>query len=68
VRDVVVVDRDTKKPEVFRLAGPEYLAVAPDREGWITSECLGVRMRARTSQPPHLVVEDLADPGRRTEI
>lgn len=68
VGEVVVVDRDTKKPEVFRLAGPEYLAVAPDREGWITSECLGVRMRALASQPKRLVVEDLADSGRRTEI
>jgi Uma2 family endonuclease len=68
VREVVVVDRDTKKPEVFRLAGPEYLAVAPDREGWVTSECLGVRMRALASGPKHLVVEDLADPGRRSEI
>ena len=68
VREVVVVDRDTKKPEVFRLAGPEYLAVAPDREGWVTSECLGVRLRALASQPKRLVVEDLADAARRSEI
>ena len=68
VREVVVVDRDTKKPEVFRLAGPEYLAVAPDREGWVSSECLGVRMQALAPLAKHLVVEDLAGSRRRTEI
>jgi hypothetical protein len=52
----------------FRLAGAEYLAVAPDREGWVTSECLGVRLQALAPQPTHLVVEDLADAGRRSVI
>ena len=68
VPEVVVVDRDTKKPEVFRLAGSKYLAVAPDRDGWISSERLAVRLTVTASQPARLIVEDLSDTSRRCEI
>jgi Uma2 family endonuclease len=68
VREVVVIDRDTKRPEVFRLAGAQYLAVAPDREGWLSVEALRVRLRTATDDTPRLVVEDLDDPQSRTEI
>jgi Uma2 family endonuclease len=66
VREVVIIDRDSKRPEVFRLAGSQYLAVAPDREGWVPSECLGVRFRADEGQ--RLLVEDVQDPSLRTQI
>jgi Uma2 family endonuclease len=68
VREVLVVDRDTKKPEVFRLAGSHYLAVAQDREGCVTSECLGVRLRQVAGPPARLILEDLSDPHARIEI
>jgi len=66
VREMIVIDRDTKKPEVFRLAGPQYVAVASDREGWLTSEALRVRFR----QTPGcvLVIEDVDDPSAKIEI
>lgn len=66
VREVLVIDRDTKRPEVFRLAGRQYLAVAADRDGWVTCEALGTRFRAVDG--PRLAVEDLAEPAVRTEI
>jgi Uma2 family endonuclease len=66
--EVVVVDRDTKVPEVFRLAGTRMVAVAADREGWVVSERLRVRMRVLKGAPPKIVVEDLDDPASRAEI
>src|SRR5262249_37293053 len=66
VREVLIIDRDSKRPEVFRLAGSQYLAVAADREGWVPSECLGVRFRADEGQ--RLLVEDMQDPSLRTQI
>ena len=66
--EVLVVDRDAKKPEVFRLAGTQYLAIAPDREGWVTSERLGVRLRVAAGPPARLVLEDLSNPAARIEI
>jgi Uma2 family endonuclease len=66
VREVLVIDRDTKRPEVFRLAGRQYLAVAAERDGWVTSQVLGARFRPVDG--PRLAVEDLAEPAVRTEI
>lgn len=66
VREVVVIDRDSKKPEVYRLAGKQYLAVAPDREGWARSEVLGVRFGL--AEGPRLTVEDSTDSSTRVEI
>lgn len=67
VREVIVIDRDTKKPEIFRLAGSQYVAVAMDREGWLGSETLRVRLR---QAPGSLVlaIEDADDASLRTEI
>jgi Uma2 family endonuclease len=65
VRETIVIDRDTKKPEIFRLAGSQYVAVAADREGWLTSETLRVRFR----HAPHaLVIEDVDDPAVRAQL
>src|SRR5712691_9295237 len=43
VREVIVIDRDTKRPEVFRLAGPQYVAVQADADRWLRSEVMEVR-------------------------
>ncbi len=45
VRQVIVIDAKTRKTEVFLLAGDGYVAVAPDREGWLVAEVLGLRLR-----------------------
>lgn len=47
VREVVVIERDTRRPEVFRLAGKSYVAVAADPEGRVPVEALRVRLAAR---------------------
>lgn len=66
VREVIVVDRDTKQPEVFRLTGTQYVAVQPDREGWFRSGTLNERF---TRTPAgRLAIEDASDPGTRSEI
>jgi len=68
VCEVIVVDRDTKRPEVYRLAGPQYVAVAEDDEGWFFSTCLGVRLRVLAGATPRLAIEDAQDRSVRTEI
>ncbi len=67
VREVVVVDRDTKQPEILRLGGSAYVAVASDHEGWVTSEAMRVRWR-RPIGSPVLEVADLDAPTVRIEI
>jgi Uma2 family endonuclease len=66
VREVIVIDRDTKRPEIYRLAGPQFLAVQPDRDGWLGSETLHVRFTV--SHTGRLVIEDADDSSVRTEI
>lgn len=67
VRDVVVIDRDTKRVEVFVLAGPDYVPAAADADGWIASAALGVRLRT-ASGGPTLQVQDLAEPAVSVEL
>ena len=63
VRDVIVIDRDTRDVEISRLAGSHYVAVQKDREGWLHSEALRVRFtRTDSSQ---LVIQDLDDSSAR---
>ena len=61
VREMIVIDRDTKRPEVFRLAGSQYLAVSPGLDGFVLAETLGIRFRVVDG--PRLVVEDAAEPS-----
>jgi Uma2 family endonuclease len=68
VREVVVIPRDSKKPELHRLAGGQYIVVAPDRDGSVLSETMGVRFSRDPGPPPRLVVQDAADPSSRTAI
>lgn len=66
VREVIVVHRDTKKPEIHRLAGSQYVAIQVGPDGWLCSEVLKVRFTSTASQ--RLVIEDLEDPSARTEV
>jgi Uma2 family endonuclease len=66
VREVIVVDRDTKQPDIFRLAGTQYVAVQADREGWLRSDVLNVRFTRTTSG--RLLIEDANDPSTHSEI
>jgi Uma2 family endonuclease len=59
VREVIVVHRDTKNAEVFRLSGSRYVAVEANEQGWIASEALSVQIRRVDAQPPRLAIEDL---------
>lgn len=68
VREVIVIDRDTKRPEVYRLAGPQYVMLQPDSDGWLVSEPLGVRFCQVADVRARLAIEDTADASVRTEI
>lgn len=68
VREVIVCDRDTKEPEIFCLAGPQYVRLQPNRDGSVTSAVLGVRLRRSGGTPPRLRVEDVADASISVEI
>jgi Uma2 family endonuclease len=66
IKEVIVVHRDSKQPEIFRLAGPQYVALQPDPNGKLLSETMRVRF-SRTAAG-QLAVEDADDPATRTEI
>jgi Uma2 family endonuclease len=66
--EVIVIDRDTKRPEIFRLAGPQYVALQADRDGWLLSETLRIRFRVLDTTPARLAVEDPIDASVRDTI
>lgn len=68
VREVIVCQRDSKEPEIFRLAGAQYLVVQVDQDGWLASNVLGVRFRRIGERPPRLRIEDSVDPSVTVEI
>jgi Uma2 family endonuclease len=70
VSEVIVIDRDSKRSEIYRLAGSQYVAVQADRSGWLASEVLGIRIAGGGGDPRRLtvIIEDLLDPSRRYEI
>jgi Uma2 family endonuclease len=66
VREVIVVDRDTKHPEIFRLAGSQYVAVQADSDRWLGSDVMNVRLM--WTDAGRLVIEDVEDSTSRSEI
>lgn len=68
IREVVVIDRDTKRPEIYRLAGAQYVALQPDADGWLRSETMTIKFRSSEGQQPRLRIEDARDPAAHTEI
>ena len=68
IREVVIILRDEKTSELFRLTGDRYLPVVADSHGRLLSEALGVRFGHLAASQPRLVLEDAAEPATRTEI
>src|SRR5204862_7507156 len=68
IREVIVIDRDTKRPELYRLAGSRYVALQEDDQGWLRSEAMNVRFGRIAGEKPRLAVEDVRDPTSRVEI
>lgn len=66
--EVIVCDRDTKQPQIFRLAGAEYEVMPADREGWVVSTVLGVRLLRVEGTPPRLRIEDAGDLSASVDI
>jgi Uma2 family endonuclease len=68
VRDVIVIDRDSKRVELYRLAGSQYVLVQWDARGWVRSEAMDVRFKSVEEPRPSLIVEDVQNPAVHTEI
>jgi hypothetical protein len=66
--DVIVIDRDSKRPDLYRLAGPQYLLVQPDAQRWLRSDVMGVRFRGVEQPTPQLIVKDVLDQTIHVEI
>lgn len=68
IREVVVIPRDLKKPELHRLAGAQYVLVSPDADGMLPCQTMAVRFGHEPGPKPRLVVEDAAEPAHRVLI
>ena len=68
VREVIVIDRDSKRPELYRLAGSQFVALQEDGQGLLRSESMNVRFGRIAGEKPRLAVVDAVDPGKRAEI
>lgn len=68
VQEVIVCDRDTKRIEIMRLAGSQFVALQPDPDGWLTPTVLGFRFRRQEAMPPRLRIEDARDPAASVEV
>jgi Uma2 family endonuclease len=46
VREVWIIDRDSRRPEIFVRSGDRFVERPAGREGWVESEVAGAEMRA----------------------
>ena len=67
-REVVIVDRDTKRPEIHRLAAGEFVPLRADAEGRLFAETMNLWFRTVEALPPRLRIEDAFDPGVCVEL
>jgi Uma2 family endonuclease len=68
ITDVIVIDRGSKRPELYRLAGSQYILVQSDTNRWLRSDVMGVRFSAVEQPAARLIVEDVVDAGIHVEI
>jgi Uma2 family endonuclease len=43
---VWIIDRDSRRPEIFVRSGDQFVQRPADRDGWIISEVAGAELRA----------------------
>jgi Uma2 family endonuclease len=67
-REVIVINRDTKQPEIYRLAGNEFVVLQANALGWLRAETMNMRFRRIDARPPRLRIEDAIDPAVSAEI
>ena len=66
---MIVIDRDSKRTDIYRLLGPQYVMLQADRDGWLASEAMDVGLkRGGESDRPVLLIEDRRDSSKRGEI
>jgi Uma2 family endonuclease len=58
VREVWIIDRDTKRPELFELVGDEFQPQETDAEGWLRSNVAGVELRATAGEKLEIRIAD----------
>ena len=66
VREGIVIDRDTKRPQIYRLAGTQYVAVQAREDGSVDSDVMKVRFVSTGAG--RMQLEDVDDPATRVEI
>ena len=65
VREVIIVHRDSKEVELYRLEGSEYTQAGRNEEGWLESEVFEVRF---TTSDSNLVIRDCREPASQVQI
>jgi Uma2 family endonuclease len=68
VREVIVIDRDSKQVELFTLEGTHYARALAAADGSVMSSVLGITLRTLPQTPPTLLVQDSGDASLVTEI
>lgn len=68
VLEVIVIERDSKRTEVFRLQQGAYSRDIADATGGLTSRTMNVSFAVAEGSPPRLVVGDASDQNSSTEI
>ncbi len=66
VPEVWIIDRDTKKPEVFVLTDGSYVVADPNAAGWIESTAIAAELKATPSKK--LAIRLNRDDATRAEI
>jgi hypothetical protein len=61
VREVWVIDRDTRRPEIFELIGSEFHPVEPSANGWTCSRAANVEMRVAAGDKLEIRIADQED-------
>ena len=67
-REVVIVERDTKRPEIYRLLGNKFVKLHADADGWLQAETMNLRFRRIAATPSRLWIEDRIDSAASVEI
>lgn len=66
VPEVWIIDRDTKTPQLFVLAGGEYLEQKPTADQWNRSQAIGIELR--TAATSKLGIRLAGDPSTAAEL